>query len=61
MALNDSSMTNNIISTLESKEFVASGEHSHIKILVDAITQEVVRAITNDAEILTPDGSGSIK
>ena len=60
MALSDSTMTANIISTLESHGFVVN-DHSQFSVLVAAITKEVVRAMTSDAITVTPDGNGIIK
>ncbi len=61
MALVDSVMTNNIITNIEARGFVASGEHSQIRVLVEEVTKEVVRAITTDAvvSVTTAAGSGS--
>ena len=63
MAISDSVMSANIISALQGKGFVASGDHSHIQVLIDEITKEVKRAITVDGvvNVTTPQGPGTGK
>ncbi len=61
MALNKSGVVSAAMEKLKAKGFVTDNEHSKQNVMVEAIVEAVIDAITSDAEVEVTGGSSAGK